>query len=160
MCLADTLRTDLAQTDAAELSCLDILGDEADGVFNGHIEIDARAFEEVEKLLAVQQAQCLIDAPLYVLLAATDPHLPRHHAALDGKDHFVSIFGILGEVLVEQMSRVALRRPVELAAVPVVRAVLERSLHSFDALRRGWWALAPCHSCDALLAQRTPMHAV
>lgn len=143
MCLADTLRADLAQADTAELSCLDVFGDIGDGVFNGHIGIDARAFEEVKCLLAVKQAQCLIDAALYVVFAATDPHLPGHHTTLDGNDHFVGVFGILGEVLVKQMSRVELGSAVEFATVPAARAVLECRLHSFDALRRGRWGLAP-----------------
>jgi len=54
--LANALCADLAQTDAAELPGLDILSNEADGILNGHIRIDARAFKEVEFLLAVKQA--------------------------------------------------------------------------------------------------------
>lgn len=101
MCPSNTLCADLTQADTAELSCLDKIGDITDCVLNGYLRVDSRALVKVEKFLAIEQTQAFIDAPLDVLFAAIELHLPGQYTALNGNDNFLGIFGVLGKVLAE-----------------------------------------------------------
>ena len=62
---------------------------------------------------------------------------PRRKPALYTQNHLVRGVGILVEILFEQVQRVALRRAVDLAAVPEIRARGERGGHGGECLLFG-----------------------
>ena len=45
---ADGFRADFAETDVADVACLDHVGDGADGVFDGDVGIEARGTVDVD----------------------------------------------------------------------------------------------------------------
>jgi hypothetical protein len=44
--------------------------------------------------------------------------LARNHAAFDVQHDFLSIFGIFGEVFIEEVTGIALRSTIEFASIP------------------------------------------
>lgn len=121
---SDGLRADLGQGNSSQLASLDKLGNVRDGILNRDLLVDAGALENVEGLLAVEDAQAFVDAPLDVFAAAIRLQSARLHATLDRDDYLVGVIGILGEVVSQQVQRIKLWGSVELATVPEIGAAI------------------------------------
>lgn len=67
----DAISRALAKTDTTQLPSLDVLRKHADGDLNGCLGVDTRTFEEIEFLLAVEDAEAFVDAASDVFFRAT-----------------------------------------------------------------------------------------
>ena len=131
-CASDRLRARLAQSNPAQLPCLDILGRGADCNLNRYLGVHTRALENVEELLAIEHTEAFVDAAAHVLRRTIDAHSTWDRAALDANDNLVRVVGVLGEVFVEEVEGVALRVAVDLAAIPEIAAVGKSSFHGYE----------------------------
>lgn len=143
---ADCLCINFAQTNTSNLTLLDILREDLDSVLNGRFSILTSTFKDVKLLLAIQDTQRLIHATTDVLLRAIGDELSLLQATFDAENNLLSILGVLGEVLVQQMKGVELRGAVQLATVPEVGTQLESRVKGLKACLLGWRLGVPCHS--------------
>ena len=164
--LADRSSTDLRQADALDLARLDILCDIANGLLKRHRQINTcyppsvlihvinhkliihTTLKQIQLLLPIQHPQRLLHRPLNPRLTPIRGQLARHTPALDGQHHFLRVFRVLGEVLIEQVQRVALGCAVDFAAVPGIGAQGERGAHCLEGLLLRGGAHAPCQACE------------
>lgn len=142
------LSVDLTESDALNLSLLHELSQDAHGLFDRSVWVLSGAFEDIDALLSVQDSQTLVYASSDVLLRAIWYQGTALQTTLDAQNHFVCVFGILGEVSVEKMQRVALGSTVQLPAVPEVGTELQRRVQGFEGyfITRG--SRIPGQSCN------------
>lgn len=146
----DRARLDLGQSDAANLAFLDELGEVADGVLDGHVRVDARTLEDVDLFGPVEDLEAVLDRPPDVLPRPVRFDGAGLAAPLDAEHDSVRVIGVQGEVLLEQVARVAPRRAVDLAAVPEIRPQVERLGHGLVALFRRLGRRTPRQAHEAV----------
>lgn len=140
------LSIDFAKSDPLNLSFLHQLSEDAHGLFDGSLRVLSGAFEYINALLSVENPQTLVHAPSDVLFRAIWLQATGLQTALDAQNHLVCIFGILGEVSVEKMQRVALGSAIELSAVPEVGTKLQRGIQRFKSNFITGRGRIPCQS--------------
>ena len=117
----DRLGPHLRQRDASHLPSLDVLLiDNIKGEFHGHRWVAAAEFEQVELLAAFELGNAVVESPPRVLRRGVDLVRFGIQAAFDADDDLIRVFGILGEVPLQEHETVVVRWPVELAAIPTV----------------------------------------
>lgn len=144
---SDGLSINLAQTDSLDLPFLDQLGQDGHRLLNRGVRVLSGALEDIDALLPVQDSQTLVHAAADVGFRSIWREFATLQTSLDAQDHLICLLRVLGEVAVEQVRGVALRRAVQLAAVPEVGAQLERGVQALEAGLLGRWGRVPCHSC-------------
>lgn len=124
---------DFGQADATDLALAHQFGQSFHGLLKGHGGVDAGALKQINGLFAVEHAQAFLDAAAHVLGRSVGLQGARFGASFDAEDHLVGVLWVLGEVFVEQMARVAVRGPVEFAAIPEVESLRHGRVHGFEA---------------------------
>jgi len=111
MGLADRVRADLAQADAADLALLGQFGQGLDRGLDGDVGVDPRTFKDVDGLGATQHLDGLLDRRANTFRAAVGPRLDVV-GAFDAEHDLAGVLGILFEVVLDQMQRVCLGRAI------------------------------------------------
>ena len=102
MSFADRVCAHLAQADATDLAFLDQFGQDLDGVLDGYVGINSRAFEDVDGLGPVQYFESVLhrSADGFGTSVRTRPHVV---GAFYAQYDFAGVFGILFEVAFDKM---------------------------------------------------------
>ena len=111
MGLADGVCADLTQADAANLAILDQFSQGLDRGLDGNVGVAPRTFEEIDCLSASQHFDRPLDGRANTFWGAVGPRL-HVVGAFDAEHDLAGIFGILFEVVFDQMQRVCLGRAV------------------------------------------------
>ncbi len=135
--LADGVGVDLGERDATDLARLRVAVEEAQRVEVVGLGHPAAHLEHVDLGLGADQAQTVLDALTDVSWGVVADQA-RSDAALDVDADLLGILRVLVEVLLQERQGVVLQgRPVHLAAVPRIGAMVQRRLHERDLLFLG-----------------------
>ena len=111
MSLADRVRANLTQANAADLALLDQFGQGTDRGLDRKVGVDARTFENVDGLDTTQHLDSILDRRTDPFRTAARPCL-HVVGAFDAKHDLADVLGILLEVVLDQMQRISLWRAV------------------------------------------------
>ena len=141
MCFADRAGIHFAETDATNLAGLDVFCNGSDTLFDRHLRVYASTFEDVDEYLALKKIKAVVDTLLDAL--STTIWTCFTESALNAKDDLICVFGMLGEVVAEELKGVGCGWAVEFSAVPKVGAVVESCLHDCGSFVVGSRVRAP-----------------
>jgi hypothetical protein len=99
--------TDFTERDATDLSLFDEFSERIDCVFDGGPVVNASALVEIKLFVACKNLQAIIHCPPNALWRPIGGPIWAQ-STLDTQNHPLCIFGILGEVMTEQMKRVGI----------------------------------------------------
>ena len=107
MRLADRSGADLAQTDSTDLAFLDKLRKSLNGGFDGNAGVDTREFEDVNGFDTIEDFDRVIDGRTDTFWASVGTVL-HVKSTLDAEADFVGVFGVLLEVVLDEVEGVSI----------------------------------------------------